>query len=184
MYVIIGPKRLEELQHIKFPLNENGMLDCDSFYNTTDGQAFAKIAPFRISHCNAKNKVIESMHSDIAFIGLCYKCPLYVYIVSDSWFYKNVRLPIHSNLGNVSRLKSYGCGMPDATVTMQNKSLRVNKEESYFNGDYNAILEAVTNIVKAVNLTAKTVWAFKLTPECGFVECTTKAPCAGYETCQ
>lgn len=170
MYYIISPIKLERLQDFNVPIKDKyGNRDTDLFFNSQQGLEFLKYHPLKIKNEKNKLNVIYSLQDDITWISLCYNCPLYIYVLTDSWYLKNLNLDFvnYVNLKRISKMCEYSVKDP------KSEKYKVNKKERYFsNGNYddvsNIVLLELNKWLKNTNLVKTPVLGLKLTVEKGF----------------
>lgn len=128
-----------------------------------------KYHPLKIKNEKNKLNVIYSLQDDITWISLCYNCPLYIYVLTDSWYLKNLNLDFvnYVNLKRISKMCEYSVKDP------QSEKYKVDEKERYFsNGNYddvsNIVLLELNKWLKNTNLVKTPVLGLKLTVEKGF----------------
>ena len=131
MYYIISPIPVENLKkyHIPF-VGKTQTRDMATFCATADGKEFLSINPVRICHESDKTHAIASAAVDIAWIGLCYNCSLYIAFMSDNAFYKFFDLGVarYTNFEKCTKMQQ------------ENRNAELPKAEQYFGGDFNTIV--------------------------------------------
>ncbi len=172
MRYIISSQPLSLLQRIKIPKKDKyGNLDLDLFFSTEDGKNFLSIVPLVLSSVKDKKELFYNVSMDISWISLCYNCDLYIYVMSDNWFYKNLDLNFHrhANFGNCSELQNlhikYGTyDFPEA------KMLKLPLEMTYFCGDMCIIEKEISENLKDINLREKPISSYVLNLEKGLLK--------------
>lgn len=131
MYYVISPVPVDILKkyHIPF-VGKTQTRDMAAFCATDDGKEFLTIAPLRICHERDKISAIAEAAVDIAWIGLCYNCPLYVSFMSDNAFYSDFDLGMarYTNFEKCTNMQREG------------RFAELPKEQQYFGGDFNTIV--------------------------------------------
>lgn len=171
MRYIISSQPLSFLLQFEIPKKDKyGNLDTETFYNSRQGKEFLKINPLVLRSVKEKKDLSFQIAMDISWISLCYNCPLYIYIMTDNWFYNNIpfRFFRYSNYGKSAELQKLGqfyggYNFPEI------QDLRVDINTTYFNGDMSSIDEHFSKIVKEnINLRDFPIWGYSLTVEEGF----------------
>ena len=167
MYYIISTHDISFWKRLHVPyLPGSRTRDVEKFFEGAYGRRINDTPPIAICAANTKVSAAENIALDIAFISLCYNCPLNIYVVSDSYYQRTLDLGFASlrNFGNVSKLLALEPGSEEA------EKLRVDRNTTYYNGDTIKIQQVVSPIIKSLNFKNKSIYSFKITPEEGFVE--------------
>lgn len=83
--------------NLKVPKKDKyGNKDLELFSQTKQGQEFFSLEPLKIGHKGSKKDIISSISMDISWISMCYNDPLYVYIISDRYYNRNINLGFSS----------------------------------------------------------------------------------------
>ena len=90
MRLIISPIKIELLQKYSFPKDKYGNIDLEKYDSTSEGADFFSITPLVVDRYSNKKELAHHTAIDISWISLCYNCPLYIYVMTDSWYYKNL----------------------------------------------------------------------------------------------
>ena len=109
----------------------------------------------------SKTECIESLAEDIAWLGVWYNCPLYVYFMKDTYYFKE--LPLH-----YAKYRNFGKAHTAQEIVFAEgysspklKDLRVNK--CYFDGCYEETQKAVINTFDKLSLRESPCHGFLLT---------------------
>lgn len=131
MYYVISPIPVNDLKkyHIPF-VGKTQTRDIIAFSATDEGKEFMRIAPLRICHESDKKRAIEKAIIDIAWIGLCYNCPLYIAFMSNNAFYSDFDLGLmrHTNFEKCTLMQREG------------RFAEIPASEQYFGGNFHAIM--------------------------------------------
>lgn len=167
MYYIISTHDISFWKSLHVPyLTGSRTRDVERFFEGPYGKRINNTPPIAICAANTKISAAENIALDIAFISLCYNCPLNIYIVTDTYYHRTLDLGFASlrNFGNVSKLLSLEPGSEEA------EKLRVDRNTTYYNGDAVEMEKTIAPIIKSLNFKNKAIYSFKITPEKGFVE--------------
>lgn len=159
MYYIISPLRIDALQKYKLPVKDKYKnKDYELFYNSKEGQEFLKIVPIRIKSERNKKELIFNLSMDISWISLCYNCDLYVYVMKDSWYYKNLDFwyQMHTNFGNLSKMQKLGLNNNEAF------KYKLSNENRYYQGDIETLENNMMNNLKVINLSKNPICGFSV----------------------
>lgn len=172
MYYIISAKPLDYLKQFHIPyVGKTKTRDSEAFYSSTKGKKFLRITPLVISNCNDMRDAAHNIAIDIAYLSLCYNIPLYIYVLSDKSFYKELDIGCVSfrNFGKVAKLtdlhaKYNSYDFPEA------KELKVDQQNTYYKGNIDEIIKVVAETLPKKKLTNYTCFSFKLTAKRGLKE--------------
>lgn len=165
MYYIISkfPISFWEGVHVPY-IDGTQNRDSEKFLKSKIGQKINNNPPLAIKYVNSKKALAYDVAIDVAFMGLCYNCPLYVYIMKDSYYYNHLDIGFVSlrNFGNVSKLTS----LPDRTSEEANQ-LRIDQTTTYYGGDVDTIELVCNEKFKEINLKNSPIWGYTITAEKG-----------------
>ena len=170
MYVIISPIRVDKLQ--KYHYCNDGTMDFETYTQTSNGIEFSNIAPLIIEPINNKKDLVRQISMDIAWISLCYNIPLYIYIMTDNWYYKNLHLNLlrsRRNFGKCTEMSNLHHIQRYTLDSTEVQSLRVPLEKSYYKGDMEIIEREVKDKFQNINLRKEPIYAYKLSISEGLV---------------
>ena len=173
MRLIISPIKIELLQKYDFPKDKYGNIDLEGYYKTPEGADFFSITPLVIDWYSNKKELAHHAAFDISWLSLCYNCPLYIYVMTDSWYSKNLgfsNLKSRRNFGkckemtNLRNIKGYDLNSPEINA------LRIEPNVAYYKNDIDKIEEEVSKIIlnREFNMKEKPIWCIKLTVKSGF----------------
>lgn len=167
MFYIISSIELKELQTYEMPIKDKyGNRDSQLFFNSEKGKKFLNITPLRIARVNNKEDVIYNLIMDLKWVGLCYNCPLYIYVCSDRWFYKNIQLQFHRYTNFYKVHKMQECGINSEDID----NYRLLSLNRYYNGDMNKLEEDIRAVLKDVNMVKTPICGYKITANKGFIQ--------------
>lgn len=170
MYLVISPIKIEKLQ--KYHYQADGKMTFEEYANSPEGKEFHNITPLVIEPIQDKKDLAYQIAADVAWLSLCYNSPLYIYVMTDNRWYKNMHflgLRSKRNFGkctqmqNLHHLEGYDLGSPEV------QSFRVPKGSTYYKGDLDVIEKEVSKIVldKSFNMRENPVQCIRLTASGG-----------------
>ena len=165
LWYIISPKKIEYFISLNIPeKDEYGNKDLDLFALTEIGQEFFNLEPLRLGHKTSKKEIISSISTDIAWISMCYNVPLYVYVISDRYYNKNLNLGFSSctHLSCNKRLQDVLSGVSDYS-SEESKKLKIPKENRYAINLYEDVEERITNMLNNMDLKNNAYFCVKWT---------------------
>lgn len=167
MYYILSAVDLKELQIYEMPLKDKyGNRDSQIFFNSKQGEQFLNIDPLRIAREKDKESTIGSLIMDLKWVSLCYNCPLYMYICSDKWFYKYLKLQVHryTNFYKVHKMQECGIGSDEKD------NYRLPPLNRVYSGDMDKLENDIRTILKDVNMVKTPILGYKITLNAGFIQ--------------
>lgn len=170
MYLVISPIKIEKLQ--KYHYQADGKMTFEEYAESPEGKEFHSITPLIIDPVKDKKNLAYQMSMDIAWLSLCYNSPLYIYVMSDNWWYKNMHflgLRSRRNFGKCTQM-SNKCHLEGYTVgSLEVQSFRVPEDSTYYKGDLDVIVKEVSKIVldKSFNMKENPVQCIRLTASGG-----------------
>lgn len=166
MYYIISKMDLDFWKTVHVPFIEGTQnRDSYAFWMSEMGRKINDSAPIAIKSVKDKKSLAYDISIDIAFMGLCYNCPLYIYVLRDGYYNKDLDIGFLSlrNFGKVSELTN----SPD-NKSAKAKELLIPVESSYYGGKVEDVMRATANVFSNINFKNKKVFGYKLTVEKGF----------------
>lgn len=163
MYVIISPIKIEKLQKYHYMLD--GTVDFETYMQTFEGVEFGNIAPLIIKPIGNKKDLMYQISMDITWISLCYNIPLYIYVMTDNWYYKNLHLShlrSRTNLGKCTEMSNLHNIQGYALDSLEVQSLKVPLEKAYYKGNMEVIEREVRDKFQNINLRKESIYAYKL----------------------
>ena len=168
MYYIISKFDLDFWKTVHVPFIEGTQnRDSHAFWMSDMGHKINDGAPIAIKSVKDKKSLIHDVSMDVAFMSLCYNCPLYIYVVRDGYYYKELDMGFLSlrNFGKVSELTNRANNRDAKT-----KELLLPLENAYYNGKVEDIQTAFNKTFYEMNFKNKKVFGYKLTKEEGLEE--------------
>lgn len=164
MVYVISPKPLEELQKVtaNCPVKDKYKNpDYNAFYTTDNGKKFLSIEPLVMCCYNGKTECLESLAADIAWLGVWYNCPLYVYLMKDTYYFKELPLQYskYRNFGKAHTAQEIVFAEGYSSPKLEN--LRV--DNCYFDGCYEETQKAVVKVFEKLSLRESSCYGFLLT---------------------
>ena len=171
MYLVISKIKIEQLQ--KYHYQADGKMSFEEYVNSPEGQEFYHITPLIIMPVKDKKNLAYQIAMDVAWLSLCYNCPLNIYVMTDNWWYKNMHfLGLHSRrnfgrssqMSNKCHIEGYDVGSPEV------QAFRVPEESTYYKGDIDVIEQEIAKIVldKSFNLRENPIQHIRVTAKDGF----------------
>lgn len=163
MYVIISPIKIEKLQKYHYMLD--GTVDFETYMQTSEGMEFGNIAPLVIKPIENKKDLVFQISMDITWISLCYNIPLYIYVMTDNWYYKNLHLSFlrsRVNLGKCTEMSNLHHIQGYALDSLEVQSLKVPLERAYYKGSMEVIEKEVKDKFQSINLRKEPIYTYKL----------------------
>ena len=170
MRYVISSQPLYFLQQFEIPKKDKyGNLDLDAFYNSNEGVRFREIKPLVIEYIKNKKDMSFKIAMDISWISLCYNCDLFIYVMSDNFYFDELKLGLHTyrNFGKVTELHNLRYRYNSFDFPEYDE-LRVDINTTYYKGEMEKINEEVCKILNVVNLREKSLWGYKLSAQKGF----------------
>lgn len=168
MYYIISKFDLDFWKTVHVPFIEKSQnRDSHTFWMSDMGHKIDKEAPIAIKNVKDKKSLMYDIAMDVAFMSLCYNCPLYIYVLKDGYYYKELDIGFVSlrNFGKVSELTDRSNG-GDTTA----KELLIPVDDTYYKGKVEDIQDAFKKTFSNVSFKSQKVFGYKLTKEEGLKE--------------
>lgn len=167
---MISPMPLSDLQKYSF-CGESKSKKSDIYDESAESKEFTAITPFVLDTAENKKDLGWFLTRDLSWISICYNLPLYVYIMSNRWYYKNV------NFGNLRSRRNFGkCSqMQDlhmqgyALDSLELEALRIDSRTRYYANNMEFLEADIKEILSEdrFNLKKHPVIAIRLTVEGG-----------------
>jgi hypothetical protein len=139
MYYIISPKPICELFEYHIPFVEGTFTrNVGEFFSTAEGKEFLKLSPLKIYYTSNKKTAITEVATDIAFLGLCYDCPLYIAFLKNNTFHKMFDLGFYqyTNFEKCTKMQEH------------NKQAEIPLHKQYFKGNLDAIINECKKVMQ------------------------------------
>jgi len=168
MYYIISKFDLDFWKTVHVPFIDGTQnRDSHAFWMSSMGRKINDEAPIAIKSVKNKKSLFYDISMDITFMSLCYNCPLYIYVLRDGYYNKELDIGFLSlrNFGKVSELTKLS-NRGDSRA----KDLMIPLENTYYGGKVEDIQKIVMNVFSTMNFKNKKVFGYKLTIEKGLEE--------------
>lgn len=171
MYLIISSVKIDKL--MKYDYLNGGKMAREEYYNTPEAEEFLAITPLIIDPIDDKRYLPSKIAGDISWLSLCYNCPLNIYVMTDNWYYKNLKL-LHlrsrRNFGKCSQMQNLHQIEKLDLNSSEIDALRVDINTTYYKGDYDTIEREFSKIVldKSFNMRKNPIQYIRLTAKEGF----------------
>lgn len=162
MFCILSPVKIEELMKVDIPVKDKyGNADLDSFYSTNQGKEFSLLDPLRTYRFTSKIGVIDEIQKILGVGVVVYNCPLYVYVMSDNWYYKNLS-GMHSVMfSHLYRMVEYQKRVNSfGFCDYRTQELRIKDEEMYYQGNFKLLESDIEKVMSVINLREQPLWSF------------------------
>lgn len=154
MWYIISPKKIEYFLSLNIPKKDKyGNNDLDLFAEMDIGQEFFNLEPLKIGYKTSKKELINSISVDISWISMCYNIPLYIYVISDRYYNKNINLGFSSctHLSRNQYIQEAQMGMKGYSLDKA-KSFIIPKEQRYQINLYEDVEKRISSWINELKL--------------------------------
>lgn len=162
MFCILSQVKIEDLMKISIPVKDKyDNANLSLFYDSNQGKEFSLIDPLKTYRSTNKYSIIDEIQSILGFCAVVYNCPIYIYVMTDNWYYKNLKGMRSVMFSHLYKLTKYqeivnSSGFSDKKA----EELRINNKDMYYEGNFDLLESEIIQVMSVINLHKQPLWSF------------------------